>query len=789
MPTVKSILAVFLLIVTTSPLLAATYVVPSDGEMVRRSDAIVVGKASTSYTRLSERGGIETVTPVIIEETIKGAVFERTIDVVEPGGTFGDRSLIIPGVPRFEAGQRLLLMVRSTDTRRWTVTDLALGKFVFATDEIGQDVVIRQEGDIRGWDLEMRPYTEKRRSAEQFLSFLRAEARRETGTEGYFVPARPLQAKSEAAADRKLQPAPNIPPYTASSYTFVGSPRWNIFPSGVTFVRGTTTFNGAETAVNVALGTWTGNACSNVNLVFGGVDSVNTGGLTMGQDAANTILFERNFGAPPFSCASGGTLGIGGVWTGGADHSFGGEMFSTVQQGDVEMNQGLSGCTTLINNGDLNSAVAHEVGHAIGFRHLDEDRNIPGGPCTPATLECATAGIMKSFISNGLNGALLEWDNHAVEAVYPEAGCVSCTPPSVTGVSANPTTIVTGESATLSVTAGGTSPTFQWFVGTTGDVSNPVPGGTVASISVSPTSTTSYWVQVTACAQTANSLTVTVTVGPCPTVNAATPSVSQIFGGFVLSANVSGGNITSISWFHGSPPGSFIGSGVSVTVTPSVETMYFYTATNSCGNSATSPTVTVTPQVCDPPVIQSVGANTTTITPGGSATLSVNATGSSLQFQWFQGNPGNTTNPVPGGTASSIIVSPTTNTTYWVRVTSGCGAPAADSAGVTITISTVCTAPTVSQPANQKVSIGSSATLTVTASGQAPLTYQWFRGPSGNTSSPVGTNSDRLNTGPLTANTQFWVRVTNGCGTSADSGTIAVEVLIPKRRAVRRGGP
>ena len=37
-------------------------------------------------------------TPMQIEETIKGR-FDSTIDVVEPGGTYGGVSMVIPGPP------------------------------------------------------------------------------------------------------------------------------------------------------------------------------------------------------------------------------------------------------------------------------------------------------------------------------------------------------------------------------------------------------------------------------------------------------------------------------------------------------------------------------------------------------------------------------------------------------------------------------------------------------------------------------------------------------------------
>src|SRR5437762_7702288 len=53
--------------------IGATFVVPTDREMVQRSNAIVIATALPSYARPTPEGGIETVTTMIAEETIKGA--------------------------------------------------------------------------------------------------------------------------------------------------------------------------------------------------------------------------------------------------------------------------------------------------------------------------------------------------------------------------------------------------------------------------------------------------------------------------------------------------------------------------------------------------------------------------------------------------------------------------------------------------------------------------------------------------------------------------------------------
>ena len=73
-------------------------------------------------------------------------------------------------------------------------------------------------------------------------------------------------------------------------------------------------------------------------------------------------------------------------------------------------------------------------------------------------------------------------------------------------------------------------------------------------------------------------------------------------------------------------------------------------------------------------------------------------------------------------------------------------------------------APTITtQPADQSVTQGHTATFSVAAQGTAPLTYQWMRG-----TTDVGTNSPSYTTPATTAsdnNAKFQVVITNSAGT------------------------
>jgi len=86
------------------------------------------------------------------------------------------------------------------------------------------------------------------------------------------------------------------------------------------------------------------------------------------------------------------------------------------------------------------------------------------------------------------------------------------------------------------------------------------------------------------------------------------------------------------------------------------------------------------------------------------------------------------------------------------------------------------------QPANQTISSGQTASLSVAANGKASLNYQWYRGNSGDISSPVsGATSSSFVSPSLTTNTNYWVRVSNninGVTYTADSTTATITVLI-----------
>jgi hypothetical protein len=354
----------------------------------------------------------------------------------------------------------------------------------------------------------------------------------------------------------------------------------------------------------------------------------------------------------------------------------------------------------------------------------------------------------------------------------------ACVPPSVTA-QPQPASIIAGQTATLTVAVDGSSPAYQWYEGASGDVSRPVSGGNSPSLAISPTVSTRYWVRAFNACGSADSDAAAVTVSPAcvpPSITAQPSAVAITAGQRATLTVATTGTSLSYQWYEGPAadtsrpvPG---GNGPSVTVTPDVTTSYWARVSNDCGSvDSGTASVTVSPACIQPSITGQ--PQPVTINSGQTATLAVTAGGTSLSYQWYQGLSGDISNPVPGGAGSTLAVSPSANTFYWVRMSNDCGS--ADSDNALVTVTPTCVAPAIAQsPSSVILDAGQSATLSVVASGSSPQ-LQWYRGSSGDTSNPIpGAVGSSLVVSP-SSTTSYWVRATNGCGT-ADSGTATVTV-------------
>jgi hypothetical protein len=347
-----------------------------------------------------------------------------------------------------------------------------------------------------------------------------------------------------------------------------------------------------------------------------------------------------------------------------------------------------------------------------------------------------------------------------------------------------------GSQATLSVVADGSDVHYLWYAGDHNDFSTPILDATTASLTVSPASTTSYWVYVYGEGGYAISTAALVTVRPPCTPPAITipPSGAIITTGspVTLSVTAAGSDPLNYDWLVGPSLSTAVTIGVNapaITVAPSSTSTYWVRVVNACGATVSGSTVI---SVCNRPVIVAQ-PQTAIVTAGGAATLTIGIDGSApLSVQWYAGGSGVTSSPVGGATSPQLTFVPAASGLFWARVRNVCGS--ADSDVVQVTVLPACSVPAViSQPQPASIIQGSSATLSAVVSGTSPA-YQWYQGPLGNTSAPVqGAMGADLTVSPFSTTT-YWVEVRNACGVVRSSAA-TVTVILPCEPATINAAP
>jgi len=415
--------------------------------------------------------------------------------------------------------------------------------------------------------------------------------------------------------------------------------------------------------------------------------------------------------------------------------------------------------------------IAHELGHSLGLDHVSSPENnlMRVSRTQPASIDDIVNGVTSQLTADQITEA--------------RSSSLLTLPISAPSIVSEPTdeVIALGTRATLSVQATGDEPlTYQWFAGETGDDSVPLDDAVGATfITPELTVDTVYWVRVSNSAGSVDSRTVTVTVLDPPQITAEPPDQTVATGSTAtLSVQATGAEPLTYQWYTGlagdeSQPIAGATDTTFVTTELTADSVYWVRVSNAVG-TADSRTVTLTvlapPQITDEPPDQTVAA-------GSTATLIVQATGAEpLTYQWYVGSAGDDSLPIDGATDAAFVTTErTTDSAYWVRVSNAVGT--VDSRTVTLT---VLDAPQITaEPLNQTVATGSTATLSVQATGAEPLTYQWYTGSAGDDSQPIdGATDTAFVTPELTTASVYWVRVSNTVGT-ADSRTVTVTVLDP----------
>jgi len=195
---------------------------------------------------------------------------------------------------------------------------------------------------------------------------------------------------------------------------------------------------------------------------------------------------------------------------------------------------------------------------------------------------------------------------------------------------------------------------------------------------------------------------------------------------------------------------------------------YAATVSNSAGSTVSdNATLTVNAVVVVAPAITSQ-PSTLTVTAGQAASFFVTASGSApLTYQWKKAGTA-----ISGATSATYTIAATTSTSagsYSVTVTNSAGS--ATSSAATLTVNPVVVAPAItSQPSSLTVTAGQAASFSVTASGSAPLTYQWLK--SGTAISGATSATYTIAATTSTSAGSYSVTVANSAGSATSSAAI-----------------
>ena len=320
-----------------------------------------------------------------------------------------------------------------------------------------------------------------------------------------------------------------------------------------------------------------------------------------------------------------------------------------------------------------------------------------------------------------------------------------------------------------SFTVDGSQTNVSCFGGSTGSATATPSGGTGPyTYSWSPSGGTSfkasglsageYTVTVTDANGCFALRTFTLTEPPTLTASAvANPASVCLNATLTLSATAGGGTGTlAYAW---SGPNDYSASTNPATRTVGANDGGVYSVMvkdeNGCTTSASTAPVTVLPAVAITSLTPSQA-----VCPQVPFTLTVEATGQNLTYQWYRYVNGTNDQLLAGATSASLTVNLNTSANYYVVVKTTCGSLTSDV--VRLTLKAPTTLRTTGNP--NAVCTGGNVTLSASASGPGSLSFAWRKGSAdgpvvSTASSLTIQNAQSSDAGP------YFVSVTSECTT------------------------
>jgi hypothetical protein len=412
----------------------------------------------------------------------------------------------------------------------------------------------------------------------------------------------------------------------------------------------------------------------------------------------------------------------------------------------------------------------------FSYQWLKNNSNIGGATAasytTPATIAGDSGAQFDVVVSNSAGSVA-----SAMATLTVNAGAVA---PTITTQPANQTVTV-AQTATFSVTATGTAPlSYQWQKNSTN-----INGATASSYTTPATATgdsgAKFDVVVSNAAGSVTSAMATLTVNAAavaPTITTQ-PANQSVTVGQTATFSVTATGTAPLSYQWQKNSANISGATAASYTTPATATgdsgaMFDVVVSNSAGGVTSTMATLAVNAAAVAPTITTQPANQT-VTVGQTATFSVTATGTApLSYQW-QKNSAN----IPGATSTSYTTPATTSADngalFDVIVSNSAGSQTSTMASLTVN---AVAAPTITvQPANQTVTVGQTATFTVTATGTTPLSYQWQKN-SINISGATASSYTTPATISADSGAKFDVIVTNTAGSQTSAmATLTVNAV------------
>ncbi len=354
----------------------------------------------------------------------------------------------------------------------------------------------------------------------------------------------------------------------------------------------------------------------------------------------------------------------------------------------------------------------------------------------------------------------------------------ACSNPTITSQPSSGTQAVcqNGTATALSVSATGTSLTYQWYKNTSNSNSGgtAISGGTSSSYTPSTSTVGALYYY---CVVNSNGCTTTSSVSGSITINSIPTISSQSTGGQTLCQGTSAtamtvtatGTSLTYQWYSNTSAstsgGTAISGASSNNYTPSTTnagTLYYYCTVYS---NSTCP---INCAVSGAVVVNGTAAPTGT-TPqvfcSSSNPTIANLTATGTSIQWYAG--------ATGGTALTGTIALTNGTTYYAsQTTGGC-----QSVSRLASIATINTVPIINSQSTGAQSVckdSTASTLSVSATGTS-LTYQWYKNTSASNSGGTAISGATASSySPLThiAGTTYYYCVVSGAAPCAAATSI-----------------